>query len=709
MAIKTGQGGEMTIVLRVKDDGTAVIDKFGKTSEDSAKKSSKAFGDFTSGAGINFRSVALYAGIAAAGAVGIGIAMVKSQIDIANATGDTAEKLGTTAEAVSALNYVASLSNVSAQELAQSLHFMNRNLADAAKNTGEARFAIKDLGLNAQELKDLKPEDAMLAIAGALEKIPSQADRAALAADVFNDRTGKMLLVLKGGPDAIRANIAEAERFGKIMGTDTVEAAKELDKNITRLKANLEGLAIKVMPAVVNSLNVLAEALLGPDPYDVLLRRRTAIADKLASLNPLSLGGADVTDFRRGLETELKQVDALIVAQAKKFSDAAAARAAAAGGPGGRDSRAEEEAAKKLAQEQKELAKEILQIHRDTLSEQIRLAEEFVEKDQRLARARAIGVIQSDRELNERRLELATKFEADLLALALKDPELVARQERAQQLGQERAAREAELAARVEDLRASVATETQVEADRYAQQIAALFEANQTMVQIDADGNVQRLIADEEFNALREQFKTEHERRVSEIEGAELAKRYGQAGTFAASMMKLWKQGASGQIQVAQSLFGELAGLMQSRHKTMFEIGKKAALAEAAISMYQSIQAALATKPFFPLGLAMGAIATVKGLGNIQAIQATQFGGANATGTFAASPSSGLPSGGLSGTGGPSTVPAPLAPEAPPRTLTLILSGTDVYSAANVRDKLVPVLNEAQRDGAYRIEVRMVA
>ena len=67
----------------VQDDGSVVVEKFAERTEKSAKKSSKAFDDFSSGAGVNFKSVATYAGIAAAAVVAGGVLMVSSQIHVA--------------------------------------------------------------------------------------------------------------------------------------------------------------------------------------------------------------------------------------------------------------------------------------------------------------------------------------------------------------------------------------------------------------------------------------------------------------------------------------------------------------------------------------------------------------------------------------------------------------------------------------------------
>ncbi|MEW6332092.1 MAG: hypothetical protein AB1560_11600 [Pseudomonadota bacterium] len=685
MAIKTGQGGEMRIVLTVRDDGTAVIEKFGKTAERGAE-------DISAG----WKKAGVVVGALAVTAATTAAVMIKNQIDIADATGKTAEKLGTTAEAVSALTYVASLADVSAQELANSLQFMNRNLSDAAKGTGEARFAIKDLGLNAQELKNMRPEEAMFAIAAALEKIPSQADRAAIAADIFNDRTGKMLNVLRGGPDVIRANMAEAERFGKVISTETARAAEEFNDNITRLKANLDGMALSVLPPLLKKLNELTgefnegirlaggfwAALTAFGTINPFKSDAKNLESIRLTLEAATRGEIELTDeYRKKLELqkkflEYRQREAALALNAGGDQGREGRLPTTIPGGGGVNSRAQEEAAKKIAQEQEKLAQEILEIHRATLSEQIRAAEEYVERYNKLERARAIGVITSDQELAERRLELAAQYEAQLAEL--NKPE----QTSAEKLKEELTARGVAIA------------------ESYQSEAEQLRLKKENELAIINEAEIRGIELGIEYDVLREQIKTEHETRMGEIEARELEKRYGQAGRFAAAMQKLWKQGATGQLQVTQTLFGELAGLMQSKHKSMFDIGKKAALAQATLSMFSSIAAALETKPFFPLGLAMGAIATAKGIANISAIKSTEFGSSNATGTFNASPSSGLPStGGLSDIGGPALTPSPIAPIAPERSLNLFLNGTDVYSPENIRDRLLPAIKEAWGEG----------
>lgn len=77
--------------------------------------------------------------------------------------------------------------------------------------------------------------------------------------------------------------------------------------------------------------------------------------------------------------------------------------------------------------------------------------------------------------------------------------------------------------------------------------------------------------------------------------------------------------------------FGNIATLMQSENRKLFEIGKAAALAQAFVNTATAITNALAVQPY-PLGLALATTAGVAGAVQIAAIQNQQISGARAMG-----------------------------------------------------------------------------
>lgn len=84
-------------------------------------------------------------------------------------------------------------------------------------------------------------------------------------------------------------------------------------------------------------------------------------------------------------------------------------------------------------------------------------------------------------------------------------------------------------------------------------------------------------------------------------------------------------------LSAMSQLFGNLATLMQTENRKLFEIGKAAAIAQAIVNTATAITNALAVPPF-PLGLALATTAGVAGSVQIATIQNQKFSGARAMG-----------------------------------------------------------------------------
>lgn len=121
---------------------------------------------------------------------------------------------------------------------------------------------------------------------------------------------------------------------------------------------------------------------------------------------------------------------------------------------------------------------------------------------------------------------------------------------------------------------------------------------------------------------------------------------------------------AQSRIGLTKSALGALESLMSTGGKKQFEIAKKAALANSIINTYQAVASGLATQPFFPVGLAMGAIALTQGLAQVKRIKSQQFGGGSTGG-------SSLPSVGAAA----ATGVTPTAEQAPPSAPSQQTSG----------------------------------
>ena len=148
----------------------------------------------------------------------------------------------------------------------------------------------------------------------------------------------------------------------------------------------------------------------------------------------------------------------------------------------------------------------------------------------------------------------------------------------------------------------------------------------------------------QELDALRAQYATENEivaqgyrarqaiidealgrEKISKDEARVLSKKNERQAIDEKRQVEVQKLG------VLSQGFGNIATLMQSENRKLFEIGKAAALAQAFVNTATAITNALAVQPY-PLGLALAATAGVAGAVQIAAIQNQQISGARAMG-----------------------------------------------------------------------------
>lgn len=211
-----------------------------------------------------FKTVLGTLGIGAIGAT-IGSA-VKQAVDRADELGTLAQAFGTTAEEISRLEYVASQTNTTLQQITTGLTGLQKRMSEAAAGTGEARKAIADLGVNASYLMKLPLNQQLEVLADAFGKIKTPADQVRIASKLFGDEVGRRLLpILQRGSTGLREMARESDALGNTLSTQTVEKLQKADEATKRFEAATRGLktevAIGLTPALIGAADAARDLL----------------------------------------------------------------------------------------------------------------------------------------------------------------------------------------------------------------------------------------------------------------------------------------------------------------------------------------------------------------------------------------------------------------------------------------------------------------
>ena len=241
-------------------------------------KTKKGFGSVTSGlkkvTGAVFSMRTALVGVA--GVAGFGL-IVKSSLNATDSLAKTASKIGTTTEALSALRYAADVTGVATTTMDMALQRFTRRAAEAAKGTGEAKGAIRELGINARELNRMPLDQRMLVLADAFSKVENESDRLRLAFKLFDSEGAALVNTLGSGRKGLAELLGEAKTLGLVMSSDAAEGVEDANDAITRLKSLFKGIRDQIVAKLAPAIEGLA----------------TAFKDKLLTAIENTKGGLD--------------------------------------------------------------------------------------------------------------------------------------------------------------------------------------------------------------------------------------------------------------------------------------------------------------------------------------------------------------------------------------------------------------------------------
>lgn len=203
--------------------------------------------------------------LAASGAAAaLGTLLVKRGLEAGDTLAKTADKLGLATDALGGLRHAAKLTGVEAGTLDLAIQRMVRRVAEAAQGTGEAKDAIRELGLSAKDLNKLAPDKQMQALADAMARVATDGDKVRLAMKLFDSEGVALVNTLKLGSKGLREAQAEAQALGVTLTRIDAAKIEKANDAWTRAKTAIQGvgnrLAVKLAPFIEDIANKFVDA-----------------------------------------------------------------------------------------------------------------------------------------------------------------------------------------------------------------------------------------------------------------------------------------------------------------------------------------------------------------------------------------------------------------------------------------------------------------
>lgn len=195
----------------------------------------------------------LMAGGAAVGGI---FALANSTASLGDDVAKTSAKIGITSQALQELRYAGERSGISTQKLDSSMERFVKRLGEARQGSGAAAKAYEQLGLDANQLAQLTPTQALAEVADAMGNVENHTDRVALMAKFFGREGVAMINMLNGGSEGLNQFARDARNVGYVLGNQAPGHAEEFKDALLDAQSSLQGMkntiGAELMPAVTD-------------------------------------------------------------------------------------------------------------------------------------------------------------------------------------------------------------------------------------------------------------------------------------------------------------------------------------------------------------------------------------------------------------------------------------------------------------------------
>lgn len=589
------------------------------------------------------KAVAKYAAAAGVAAAAAATALTVQGLKAVDAQAKLARSLNTTIDSLRAMQMAASEAGLDGME--GSLARLNRRLGAAEMGMGDAAVSVKALGLNLQELSAMEVDQRVAAIADAIRDSGMSMQQAARHAQNLGFEQAEAAAFFRQGGDSIRAYREEIEAMG--LSLSEVDAAKVEQANdaFARAATIIEGvsqrLAIELAPILTAVSQMFTDAAKEAGGFG------EATSDAFKFVVDASAFVMNAVDgIRRVFAVTADLIITSWATVATAVSNAVLKVIEVANEVPGVNLDAAEESVRNFAVQSEAVAKNAFENIHKTLMEPLPgdVFKEFV-ADARVAAEEAAQEAVKLNDLLRPDLGSGTGGESE-----------------------EEKKHKEEIAKRLERIREANMAEAEIANAKFEQESEALQLALEN-----------RLITEQEWMELERQQKARHEDELTEIE-----KRASDA------RQNLVDQEARNKEQATKDMWSNLASLMNSESRKLFEIGKAAAIANTVISTWESAGDAAKWGMKIggpPLAAAFAGAAVVAGFARVQSIASQSFGG-------------GKGSAGGAGAGSGSVQTAGVGIQGQQeQSQTMFVQGinpNDLYSG----EQMVNMINMAQENGA---------
>lgn len=188
------------------------------------------------------------------------LAMGMAQAEVIDTTSKLADRLGMTYGELSGLAYAGDLAGVGIGTIAKAATKLDVAMVAAANGSATAIAKFDRLGLSVADLSNMNAEERFHAIAEAISRLPTEAERSAAAIALFGPAGAQMLPMFNEGAEGLRKLAEEAEAFGLNLTNAQGVDVENMNDAFTRAQAAISGVVQQLVAYLAPAVDAITTA-----------------------------------------------------------------------------------------------------------------------------------------------------------------------------------------------------------------------------------------------------------------------------------------------------------------------------------------------------------------------------------------------------------------------------------------------------------------
>lgn len=226
---------------------------------------------------------------------------IAGQVKAAEATGDLAEKLGISAEALQELTFVADQSGTSQESLVTAFRGMTKLLGAIERGSKEAKDELAAIGLTIDDLKGKSPDQVFTILLDAIGRIEDPLRRNAELMKVFGKSGTEVAQLAQLGAKGIDGLRQKARELGLVLSNQTIAKMQEAGDKLGVIGAASQVAGARMAESFLPAIDAIAALVTSPQFQDGLAKTAGYIGaivkflaehpEALAALGGAAVGG----------------------------------------------------------------------------------------------------------------------------------------------------------------------------------------------------------------------------------------------------------------------------------------------------------------------------------------------------------------------------------------------------------------------------------